>query len=248
MPPRSVTSLARAGCPKAPATAPPMGCVLFADAFQRLLTAHRKPGFCVVCLPAIGAFERHSTQHLLHYRPPFGPVRFGSTYWVCCSGRLRLRLPTPGLVGSPHVHSSCLVPVSFAGMSTYLRLQPPRAFAQVLTTAGLYKARGPWHKAVSAKKNGSPTVPRAHGPCPSFTPLGIAVSPPPPRGGGARHSGISPCSLVRPQQPVFILFILYHSGFLRARHNSQVHLYVRRRVFWDVCILTHWCSAHNEKN
>jgi hypothetical protein len=30
-------------------------------------------------------------------------------------------------------------------MSTYLRLQPPRAFTQVLPTAGLYKA-------VSAKK------------------------------------------------------------------------------------------------
>jgi hypothetical protein len=28
---------------------------------------------------------------------------------------LRLRLPTPGLVGSPEVHSSCLAPVSFAG-------------------------------------------------------------------------------------------------------------------------------------
>jgi hypothetical protein len=28
---------------------------------------------------------------------------------------LRLRLPTPGLVGSPHVHSSCLVPVILAG-------------------------------------------------------------------------------------------------------------------------------------
>jgi hypothetical protein len=29
---------------------------------------------------------------------------------------LRLRLPTPGLVGSPHVHSSCLGPVGFAGL------------------------------------------------------------------------------------------------------------------------------------
>jgi hypothetical protein len=43
------------GFPKAPATAPPV-CIPFADAFQRLLTAHRKPGFCVVCLPAIRAF------------------------------------------------------------------------------------------------------------------------------------------------------------------------------------------------
>ena len=29
---------------------------------------------------------------------------------------MRLRLPTPGLVGSPHVHSSCLGPVGFAGL------------------------------------------------------------------------------------------------------------------------------------
>jgi hypothetical protein len=40
--------------PKAPVTAPPV-CIPFADAFQRLLTAHRKPGLCVVCLPAMHA-------------------------------------------------------------------------------------------------------------------------------------------------------------------------------------------------
>jgi hypothetical protein len=39
------------GLPKAPAAAPPV-CIPFAGAFQRLLTAHRKPGFCVVfCRP-----------------------------------------------------------------------------------------------------------------------------------------------------------------------------------------------------
>jgi hypothetical protein len=110
------------GFPKVPATEPPV-CIPFADAFQRLLTAHRKPGLCVVCrLPAISAFQHHSTQHLLHYGPPFGfhfcfrSVPSGcvqrSTYWVW---RLRLGLTTPGLVGSPHVHISFLVPVSFAG-------------------------------------------------------------------------------------------------------------------------------------
>ena len=57
------------GFPKVPAAAPPV-CILFADAFQRLLTAHRKPGLCVVCLLAIIAFQRHSTQHLLHYWSP----------------------------------------------------------------------------------------------------------------------------------------------------------------------------------
>jgi hypothetical protein len=37
-----------------------------------VLTAQGKPGLCVVCLPAIRAFQRHSTQHLLRYRSPFG--------------------------------------------------------------------------------------------------------------------------------------------------------------------------------
>jgi hypothetical protein len=37
-------------------------------------TAHRKPGLCVVCLPAINAFQRHSTQHLLHCRSPSSPI------------------------------------------------------------------------------------------------------------------------------------------------------------------------------
>jgi hypothetical protein len=50
-----------------PAAVPPV-CIPFADAFQRLLTAHGKPGLCAVCLPAIRAFaQRHSTQHLLRY-------------------------------------------------------------------------------------------------------------------------------------------------------------------------------------
>jgi hypothetical protein len=71
-PPRSVTSLARAVSRRSPQRHPP--CVfrsptLFSAA---LLTAHGKPGLCVVCLPAISAFQRHSTQHLLHYRSPFG--------------------------------------------------------------------------------------------------------------------------------------------------------------------------------
>jgi hypothetical protein len=37
--------------PEGPRTDPPV-CILVADAFQRLLTAHRKPGFGVVCPPA----------------------------------------------------------------------------------------------------------------------------------------------------------------------------------------------------
>jgi hypothetical protein len=57
------------GFPKVPATVPPM-CILFADAFQRLLTAHRKAGLCVVVLPAIDAFQHPSSQRLLRYCPP----------------------------------------------------------------------------------------------------------------------------------------------------------------------------------
>jgi hypothetical protein len=70
-PPRSVTSFffRAGGSPKVPATVPPV-CILFADAFQRLLTAHRKPGLCVVVLPAVDAFQRPSSQRLLHYWSP----------------------------------------------------------------------------------------------------------------------------------------------------------------------------------
>jgi hypothetical protein len=61
MPPRSVLLLSRGRVP---------------DSVRRRFSApahrHRKSGFCVVCLPAIRAFQRHSTQHLLHYGSPFG--------------------------------------------------------------------------------------------------------------------------------------------------------------------------------
>jgi hypothetical protein len=56
------------GFSKLPATAPPV-CIPFAGAFQRLLTAHGKPGLCVVCLRplAIGLFSAiaHSTSSVL---------------------------------------------------------------------------------------------------------------------------------------------------------------------------------------
>ena len=44
------------GFPKAPIPVPPV-CSPFADAFQRPLTAHEKPGLCVLYLPATGAFQ-----------------------------------------------------------------------------------------------------------------------------------------------------------------------------------------------
>jgi hypothetical protein len=98
------------------------------------------PVFCVVCLPAISAFQRHSTQYLLHYRSPFGfhlflvcrvfrsptpfsacsrqstqecPVRLCPTHWVW---RLRLMLPTPvrvagGLPPCMYIARSWLFPV-----------------------------------------------------------------------------------------------------------------------------------------
>ena len=102
---------------------------------------------------------------------------------------MRLRLPTPGLVGSPHVHSSCLGPVSFAGMSTYLRLQAPRAFAQVFAHC----------RFVYKKRSGSPTGSR-----PKALLLFLIVYRP-PRGGGAR-SGIPPYSSGRSS-----LYLFYFS-------------------------------------
>jgi hypothetical protein len=93
----------------------------------------------VVVLPAISTFQRHGTQHLLHYwspssfhlvhvcrqlqrayyldfvraRAPRG-VPSGFVQRTGCSA-CGLGHPHQVLVGSPHVHSSFLVPVSFAG-------------------------------------------------------------------------------------------------------------------------------------
>jgi hypothetical protein len=128
-PPRhpEVLLLSRAGgFPKVPAPVSPVS-VLFAGAFQRLLTARRKPGLCVVCLPAIGAFQRHSTQLFLHYRSSFC---FHLLPCVPFTGAFQRLLPVPGSVpsglvqrtgcsactcGLGYPHSSCLGPVSFAG-------------------------------------------------------------------------------------------------------------------------------------
>jgi hypothetical protein len=64
-PPRSsATSLARAVSRRLPHRHRP--CVVRSPALfsARSATAHAKPGLCVVFLSAIGAFQRHSTQHL----------------------------------------------------------------------------------------------------------------------------------------------------------------------------------------
>jgi hypothetical protein len=103
-----------------------------------------------VVLPAIGAFQRPSSQHLLHCWSPSG-------FHFCCrsapsgcvqrTGCSACGLPTPGLVGSPHVHSSCLGPVSFAGfLLKYLRVHwhslPPRRFAWPFSRRVGYSSRG----------------------------------------------------------------------------------------------------------
>jgi hypothetical protein len=89
---------------------------------------------------------------------------------------LRLRPPTPGLVGSPHVHSSCLAPVSFAGMSTYLRLQAPRAFFR----PGFCPLQVCINGYLSPKKSGSPTGSRPRSFCYSLvciaTPVVVACA------------------------------------------------------------------------
>jgi hypothetical protein len=71
-PPRhpEVLLLSRGRFPEGPRTDPPVWRIPFASAFQRPLTAHVNAGLCVVVLPAIGAFQRPSTQYLLHYWHP----------------------------------------------------------------------------------------------------------------------------------------------------------------------------------
>jgi hypothetical protein len=109
---------------------------------------------------------------------------------------LRLRLPTPGLVGSPHVHSSCLAPVSSAGMSTYLSAcSPPGLSSRFLPTAGLYK------RLSQPKQKWTP-----HGLTAQVLRLFPLLLSPPPRGGGSlalRH-----LARFRPHQPIVFYRLL----------------------------------------
>jgi hypothetical protein len=90
-PPRSIASLARAVSRRSPHRPPPVWRIPFASAFQRPLTAHVNAGLCVVVLPAIGAFQRPSTQYLLHYWYPsdlvtaFAGVPSGDVQRTGCS-------------------------------------------------------------------------------------------------------------------------------------------------------------------
>jgi hypothetical protein len=72
MPPRSATSLARAVSRRFPQRHPP--CVFRSPTLFSACSQHTgtDPGLCAVGLPAISAFPRYSTQHLLHCRSPFG--------------------------------------------------------------------------------------------------------------------------------------------------------------------------------
>ena len=117
-------------------------CIPFASAFQRPLTAHAERRGQMECGGSTGlssAFQRHGTQHLLHYWSPSSfylvPVcrQLQRAYYLdfararaprsAPSGVVQrtgcsacgLGYPHQVLVGSPHVHSSRLVPVSFAG-------------------------------------------------------------------------------------------------------------------------------------
>jgi hypothetical protein len=135
---RSVASLARAVSRRSPHRQLP--CVVRSPALFSACSQHTRSPACVwcVCLPAIRAFQRHSTRHLLRYRsPPFGfhfcfrSVPSGFVQRTGCSA-CGLGHPHQVWWAPPsHVHSSYLATVSFAGMSTYLRLQPPRALAPV---------------------------------------------------------------------------------------------------------------------
>jgi hypothetical protein len=125
-------------CPRSPA--------LFIFSFQRQLAAHVESGhrFCVcVWCPghwplALGAFQRHSSPvyctppsvNLLLQLLPSGCVqRTGCAAFGLGHPHQHMR----GLVGSPHVHNSCLAPVRAPVFFTaFLTNAPPSwAFAQV---------------------------------------------------------------------------------------------------------------------
>jgi hypothetical protein len=100
-PPRSATSLAREASRRPSNRYPP--CVVRSPA----LAAHENPGLCVLYLPAIGAFQRHSTQHVLRCRsfrssPAPAVVPFGCVQRTGCSA-CGLGYPHQVLVGFPYV-------------------------------------------------------------------------------------------------------------------------------------------------
>jgi hypothetical protein len=84
--------------------------------FQRLLTAHRKPGLCItyvwcVCRPfALFSAIAHSISSVVDCRSPSSPilllqeVPFSCVQRTGCSACLRLRPPTSGLVGAPPMY------------------------------------------------------------------------------------------------------------------------------------------------
>jgi hypothetical protein len=108
--------------PEGPHTAAPVCMYSFAGAFQRPAGRSSTRGGQIECggLPAISTFQRHSTQHPSIIAPlPVLSCSCKSMYVGCvqrtgCSA-CGLGHPHQVLVGSPHVHISRLVPVSFAG-------------------------------------------------------------------------------------------------------------------------------------
>jgi hypothetical protein len=183
----------------------------------------------VVFLQAIGAFQRHSTQHLLHYWSLSGPVLFTQPPPSGCVQRTGCS--ACGL-GYPHqvwwAPPMYMAPVGFAGMSTCLHLQPPPGLSpRFLPTAGFHLKK--W--ATSAQKSGSPTGTRPSSVIYSFS----FIPPPPPRGGGSR-SGNSPCCLGR----TGLLLYISSCNISRLRVASSyppplppVHL-----PAWPSCYLT----------
>jgi hypothetical protein len=155
-------------------------CIPFADAFQRLLTAHEKPGLCVVCLPAIRAFQRYSTRHLLRYRSPFG---FHFCFRSAPSGFVQRTGCSACSLGYPH--QVWWAPPMYIARAWPRRASlvcqrtsacsPPGLSPRFLPTAGLYKRLSQKKKgAISAKEV---VLPRAHGPDPPFIPS-VVLAPP----------------------------------------------------------------------
>jgi hypothetical protein len=97
-----------------PAPAPP--CVFVRQRFSAPAHAHATRGSQIGC----GGLPAHSIPPFLHCRSPSGPLLLLQDAPFSCVQRTGciacgLGYPHQVLVGSPHVHSSRLVPVRFAG-------------------------------------------------------------------------------------------------------------------------------------
>jgi hypothetical protein len=188
MPPRSATSLARAGSRSRPPRYPP--CVFCSPTLFSACSQHTGNTAFVwcVCRPLVlFSAIAHSISSVMRYAHPFG---FYFCFRSAPSGLVQRTGCSACGLGYPHQVWSA--PPMCIARAWSRCASPVCQRTSACSPPGLSPTSCPLQVCIKLYQPKKVDLPRAHGPCPSFIPLGIA----PPRGGGAR-SGISPCYLGR---------------------------------------------------